>query len=113
MLHVADSPSRAFLAGCCCFSWCAFRVEEVLKASGAALVWVTHDSEQHRRVGGRQLLLPAGTINTISSSASMSSFGTASDVDGGDGQGADAGASGYPSSGSLGKGDEVRVAIQI
>jgi ABC-type sulfate/molybdate transport systems ATPase subunit len=89
------------------------RVEQVLKASGAALVWVTHDSEQHRRVGGRQLLLPAGTITTISSSASASSLGTASEVDGVDAEGSEGKGSGQFSSGSSTKADEIRVAIQL
>ena len=36
------------------------RVEQVLKTSGAALVWVSHDPHQPGRVGGRVLHLPLG-----------------------------------------------------
>jgi ABC-type iron transport system FetAB ATPase subunit len=36
------------------------RVEAVLKACGAAVVWVSHDPAQPNRVGGRVLSLPAG-----------------------------------------------------
>lgn len=39
----------------------AIRTEQVLKACGAALVWVTHDDAQPSRVGGRVLQLPLGT----------------------------------------------------
>ena len=38
----------------------AFRAEKVLRDSGAALVWVTHDDRQPSRVGGRVLNLPLG-----------------------------------------------------
>jgi ABC-type cobalamin/Fe3+-siderophores transport system ATPase subunit len=46
----------------------AVRVEQVLKDSGAGLIWVTHDSQQPSRVGGRVLSLPLGTeviVNVI------------------------------------------------
>ena len=39
----------------------AIRTEKVLKQSGAALIWVTHDDSQPARVGGRILQLPLGT----------------------------------------------------
>lgn len=39
----------------------ALQVERVLRACGAALVWVTHDDAQPSRVGGRVLQLPLGT----------------------------------------------------
>lgn len=35
-------------------------MEQTLKESGTALVWVTHDNEQPERVGGRVLELPTG-----------------------------------------------------
>ncbi|KAK9843236.1 hypothetical protein WJX74_009070 [Apatococcus lobatus] len=37
------------------------KVEKVLKACGAALIWVTHNDTQPARVGGRVLVLPLGT----------------------------------------------------
>jgi hypothetical protein len=43
--------------------WC--RVEKVLKECGAAILWVTHDTEQPRRLGGRLLELPSGTIGAL------------------------------------------------
>ena len=39
----------------------AIKTEKVLKDSGAALIWVTHDDSQPARVGGRILQLPLGT----------------------------------------------------
>ena len=39
----------------------AVRAEQVLKDSGAGLIWVTHDDSQPGRVGGRVLNLPLGT----------------------------------------------------
>lgn len=36
-------------------------VEQVLKESGAGLIWVTHDDNQPGRIGGRVLSLPLGT----------------------------------------------------
>lgn len=39
----------------------ALKTEKVLKDSGAALIWVTHDNQQPARVGGRILHLPLGT----------------------------------------------------
>lgn len=39
----------------------AQRTEQVLKASGAGLIWVTHDDSQPARVGGRVLTLPLGS----------------------------------------------------
>ena len=39
----------------------AQRAEQVLKDSGAALIWVTHDDSQPARVGGRVVVLPLGT----------------------------------------------------
>ena len=39
----------------------ALKTEKVLKSSGAALIWVTHDDSQPARVGGRILQLPLGT----------------------------------------------------
>jgi ABC-type iron transport system FetAB ATPase subunit len=49
-----DEPTAALDAAS------ARRVERALKASGAALVWVSHDPAQPGRVGGRVLDLPAG-----------------------------------------------------
>ncbi|KAK9785516.1 hypothetical protein WJX73_009532 [Symbiochloris irregularis] len=46
------------------------KVERVLKASGAGLVWVTHDDAQPVRVSGRLLQLPLGTEVPIESVAS-------------------------------------------
>lgn len=43
----------------------ARRVERALKASGAALVWVSHDPSQPARVGGRVLSLPLGTESVV------------------------------------------------
>lgn len=37
------------------------KVEKILKACGAALIWVTHNDDQPARVGGRVLVLPLGT----------------------------------------------------
>ena len=62
------------LCCCCCCRHCCCRVEATLKASGAALVWVTHDPQQHRRVGGQQLVLPAGTLTTIPATPSAVSL---------------------------------------
>lgn len=39
----------------------ALKAEKVLRESGAALIWVTHDDSQPARVGGRILQLPLGT----------------------------------------------------
>jgi len=47
-----DEPTAA------CDPVAAVRVEEALKASGAALIWVSHDPEQPKRVGGRVLAFP-------------------------------------------------------
>lgn len=47
-----DEPTAA------CDPVAAAKVEQALKASGAALVWVSHDPEQPRRVGGRVLPFP-------------------------------------------------------
>ena len=44
----------------------AVRTEKVLKESGAALIWVTHDDSQPARVGGRILQLPLGTEMAVS-----------------------------------------------
>jgi ABC-type iron transport system FetAB ATPase subunit len=43
----------------------ARRVERVLKACGAALIWVSHDPHQPARVGGRCLHLPAGIESSV------------------------------------------------
>lgn len=43
----------------------ARRVEKVLKSSGAALLWVSHDPNQPARVGGRVLDLPAGIESSV------------------------------------------------
>ncbi|KAK9838333.1 hypothetical protein WJX81_005256 [Elliptochloris bilobata] len=43
----------------------ALRAERVLKACGAALIWVTHDDAQPERVGGRIITLPLGTMTEI------------------------------------------------
>jgi hypothetical protein len=40
-------------------------VEAVLKRCRAAVIWVTHDSQQPLRVGGRLLELPEGTLSSI------------------------------------------------
>lgn len=40
----------------------ALRVERLVKAAGAALLWVTHEEAQIYRVGGRVLHLPLGTL---------------------------------------------------
>ena len=44
----------------------AVRTEKVLRESGAALIWVTHDDSQPARVGGRILQLPLGTEMAVS-----------------------------------------------
>lgn len=54
-----DEPTSACDAGS------TLKVEEVLKACGASLLWVTHDEEQPKRVGGRALALPGGTLGTV------------------------------------------------
>ncbi|KAI8467845.1 MAG: ciliary BBSome complex subunit 2 [Monoraphidium minutum] len=54
-----DEPTSA------CDPDAAMRVEAVLRASGAAVVWVTHDPGQPRRVGGAQLELPEGRLAAI------------------------------------------------
>ena len=41
------------------------RVEKVLKDSGCALVWISHDPEQPGRVGGKILELPGGTLSNL------------------------------------------------
>lgn len=41
------------------------RVEKVLKSSGCALVWISHDPEQPTRVGGKVLELPGGMIHDL------------------------------------------------
>ncbi|CAD7695221.1 unnamed protein product [Ostreobium quekettii] len=41
------------------------RVEEVVRECGSAVIWATHDQEQPRRVGGKILDLPFGTISTV------------------------------------------------
>lgn len=41
------------------------RVERVLRSSGCALVWISHDPEQPLRVGGRVLELPGGTLTVL------------------------------------------------
>ena len=46
---LVDEPTAA------CDTTSAAAVETALKASGAALVWVSHDPEQPARVGGRIL----------------------------------------------------------
>lgn len=45
------------------------RVEQALKACGAALVWVSHDPGQPQRVGGRCLDLPAGIESAVGTPA--------------------------------------------
>lgn len=42
-----------------------FRVEAVIKECETAVIWVTHDPEQPKRVGGRILELPFGTHSTV------------------------------------------------
>ncbi|MEW5297272.1 MAG: hypothetical protein WDW36_000492 [Sanguina aurantia] len=54
-----DEPTSA------CDIVSAQRVESVLRSSGAAIIWVTHDSEQPLRVGGRVLELPLGSQSVI------------------------------------------------
>ena len=49
----------------------ARRVERVLKFSGAGLVWVSHDSQQPGRVGGKVLNLPGG-IESLASAPPLS-----------------------------------------
>ena len=41
------------------------RVEKVLKDSGCALIWISHDPEQPLRVGGKILELPGGTLSAL------------------------------------------------
>ncbi|GAB4820659.1 hypothetical protein N2152v2_007705 [Parachlorella kessleri] len=41
------------------------KVEQVVKACNAAVVWVSHDPEQPSRVGGRTLDLPLGTESVV------------------------------------------------
>lgn len=43
----------------------ALRVEAALKECGAAIVWVSHDPMQPKRVGGRVLRLPEGSISEL------------------------------------------------
>ena len=42
------------------------RVERLLKSSGAALIWVSHDPQQPSRVGGTVLDLPGGIESLVS-----------------------------------------------
>jgi hypothetical protein len=55
-------PDDLHLLVCCC-AYC--RVEAVLKRCSAAVIWVTHDSQQPLRVGGRLLELPEGALSSI------------------------------------------------
>lgn len=48
-----------------CNSHSAFRVEQLLKSCGRAVVWVTSDQQQPERVGGRILSLPLGTQTLV------------------------------------------------
>lgn len=41
------------------------RVERVVRASGAAVVWVSHDPHQPARVGGQVLALPLGRLSAV------------------------------------------------
>mmetsp|Transcript_37627 Transcript_37627/g.95039 ORF Transcript_37627/g.95039 Transcript_37627/m.95039 type:complete len:256 (+) Transcript_37627:1257-2024(+) len=54
-----DEPTSA------CDAATARRVERALAGCGAACVWVTHDTEQPHRLGGRLLELPTGAIYTL------------------------------------------------
>jgi ABC-type phosphate transport system ATPase subunit len=49
-----DEPTSA------CDPASALKVEQVLRGSGAAIIWVTHDAQQAARVGGRAFELPRG-----------------------------------------------------
>lgn len=39
-----------------------------MKDCGSAVIWVTHDTDQPKRVGGRILELPFGTHSTVEAS---------------------------------------------
>jgi len=54
-----DEPTSA------CDNDSAMKVESVLEACGAALIWVTHDAHQPSRVGGRVLTLVDGSVSDI------------------------------------------------
>jgi len=54
-----DEPTSA------CDNDSAMKVEAVLKACGAALIWVSHDANQPSRVGGRILTLVDGIVSDI------------------------------------------------
>ncbi|KAG1679816.1 hypothetical protein FOA52_012728 [Chlamydomonas sp. UWO 241] len=84
LVLLLDEPSSA------CDPVSTRRVEKVLKESGAALVWVTHDVDQPLRVGGRLLELPGCRLTplptptlppgTLTPSVSQASLAGGSDV---------------------------------